>query len=203
MSIAGRTLGRHAHVCALFNSRDEQYRVLLPFIRDGLEVGDRVVQCVGRERWEDNLRRLRGARVDAEGAQRTGQWELREAEDTYMPSGEFDQDRMLALVRELLDAGARAGYARTRLVAQPECIFETWRDTNKFVEYEARLNYILPHGEDAVVCIYDCSALGAGVLMDVLRTHELVIFGEVVQENPFYLPPEQFLREWQRRTAPA
>jgi hypothetical protein len=31
--------------------------------------------------------------------------------------------------------------------------------------------------------------------MDVLRTHRLAIVGEVLQENPFHVPPAEFLRE--------
>ncbi|MBV9774233.1 MAG: hypothetical protein JO040_09810, partial [Gemmatimonadetes bacterium] len=42
---------------------------------------------------------------------------------------------------------------------------------------------------------YDCRMLGAGVALDILRTHPMVILGEVLHENPFYVPPDEFLRE--------
>jgi hypothetical protein len=35
--------------------------------------------------------------------------------------------------------------------------------------------------------------------MDILRTHPQVIVGGILQENPFYVPPEQFLAELQAR----
>ena len=31
--------------------------------------------------------------------------------------------------------------------------------------------------------------------MDVLRTHPMVIIGGVLQENRFFVPPDEFLRE--------
>ena len=34
-----------------------------------------------------------------------------------------------------------------------------------------------------------------GVLNDALRTHPVVIIGGVLQENPFFIPPDQFLLE--------
>ena len=34
---AGSVLGARRHVCAFFHSHDEEYRVLLPFIREGFE----------------------------------------------------------------------------------------------------------------------------------------------------------------------
>jgi hypothetical protein len=38
---AGSTLGRYRHVCAFFNTPQDEYRTLLPFIRDGLQRGER------------------------------------------------------------------------------------------------------------------------------------------------------------------
>jgi hypothetical protein len=37
--------------------------------------------------------------------------------------------------------------------------------------------------------------------MDILRTHPMVIIGGVLQENPFFVPPDEFLREIRERTA--
>ena len=36
---AGSVLGTQRHVCAFFNSPDEEYRVMLPFIKEGFERG--------------------------------------------------------------------------------------------------------------------------------------------------------------------
>jgi hypothetical protein len=33
---AGTTLGKHRHSCALFYTDDQEYRVLLPFIKEGI-----------------------------------------------------------------------------------------------------------------------------------------------------------------------
>ena len=31
--------------------------------------------------------------------------------------------------------------------------------------------------------------------MDIMRTHPMVIIGGVLQANPFWVPPDEFLRE--------
>jgi len=36
ISLAGSQLGDLRHVCAFFNSDDEEYRVLLPFMKEGV-----------------------------------------------------------------------------------------------------------------------------------------------------------------------
>jgi hypothetical protein len=33
------------------------------------------------------------------------------------------------------------------------------------------------------------------LIVDVLRTHPTIIIGGIVQENPFFVPPDGFLRE--------
>lgn len=54
---------------------------------------------------------------------------------------------------------------------------------------------MLPPGRDVVVCCYDLSKFSAGLILGVLRTHPMVILRGVLQVNPFFVPPEQFLRE--------
>jgi hypothetical protein len=36
-------------------------------------------------------------------------------------------------------------------------------------------------------------------VMDALRTHPVVIIGGLLQENPFFVPPDQFLDEIRER----
>jgi hypothetical protein len=35
--------------------------------------------------------------------------------------------------------------------------------------------------------------------MDVLRTHPMVIIGGILQQNPFFVPPDEFLSELRER----
>ena len=43
---AGSVLGAQRHVCAFFHSPDEEYRVLLPFIKEGFESGEKAFHIV-------------------------------------------------------------------------------------------------------------------------------------------------------------
>jgi hypothetical protein len=70
---------------------------------------------------------------------------------------------------------------------------------NNLVEYEARLNYVLPKYNDPVICTYDLTKFPASLVMDIMRTHPVVVIGGILQENPFYVPPDQFLREIRER----
>jgi hypothetical protein len=67
------------------------------------------------------------------------------------------------------------------------------------IEFETRVNYVVPKYDDIVICAYDLAKFGASVVMDALRTHPVVILGGLLQENPFFVPPDQFLLEMRER----
>src|ERR671939_124840 len=69
---AGSALGVYRHICAFFRTPDEEYRVLLPFIKEGFERGDRAFHVVNPARRADHVRRLEAAGIDSTAAQRTG-----------------------------------------------------------------------------------------------------------------------------------
>ena len=37
--------------------------------------------------------------------------------------------------------------------------------------------------------------------MDIMRTHPAVIIGGILQENPFYVPPDEMLKELRDQAA--
>ena len=148
--LAGKVLDRSRHVCAFFNSKDEEYRVLLPFIKEGFEQGDKAFHIVDPRHRPDHLLRLQQEGIDVDTAQQNGQLEVRRWEDAYLRDGHFDQERMLALIEEVLQAGKAQGYRITRLVANMEWALEDRPGVEDIVEYETRLNFVLPKYDDAV-----------------------------------------------------
>ncbi len=151
ISFAGSTLDKYRHVCAFFHSPDEEYRVLLPFIKEGIEWKQKGFHIVDPRQREDHLERLRKAGIDTEGTQKSGQLEVKRWEEAYLREGHFDQDAMLALIEEVLQSGPRQGFSLTRLVAHMEWALEDRPGVNDLVEYETRLNYVLPKYKDPVI----------------------------------------------------
>src|SRR6202043_52322 len=193
------SLGQPRHICAFFNGLDEEHRVLRSFIKEGFDRGDKAFHIVDPELQGEHLKRLAEAGIDAEQAIGTAPPELRRWLEAYFRGERFDQDAMLALLEEVLQSGAASGYPLTRLVARMEWALLDKPGVDDLVKYETRLNYVLPKYDDPVICTYDLSKFSAGVVMDIMRTHPVVIIGEVLQENPFFVPPDQFLLELRER----
>ena len=148
---AGSVLGAQRHVCAFFHSSDEEYRVLLPFIKEGFECGEKAFHIVDPMLREEHLQRLASTGIDVVAAEQSGQFELRNWADAYLRDGHFDQNRMLALIQEVLEGGRQQSFLLTRLVAHMEWALEDRPGVDDLVEYEARLNYILPRYKDPVI----------------------------------------------------
>ena len=69
------------------------------------------------------------------------------------------------------------------------------RDGNDWIEYESRLNDVLPRYDDPVICTYDANLLSGAIAVDILRTHPVAIIGGLLHENPFFVRPDVLLRE--------
>jgi hypothetical protein len=197
--LAGRTLRGSRHVCAFFRSREEQNEVLGPFFKEGFERGEKLFHIVDSRLHDDHLSACRDCGIDVEAAEQRGQFEVRHWEDAYLKDGYFDGDRMIAILEEVLTAGHEQ-FGMTRLMGNMEWALETAPGVTDIIEYETKLNFILPKHPDPVVCVYDLNKHSGSVVMDVLRTHPMVIVGGVLQENPLYVPPEEFLQELRQRT---
>ncbi|HET9530730.1 MAG TPA: MEDS domain-containing protein [Blastocatellia bacterium] len=148
---AGSELGAYRHICAFFHSTDEEYRVLLPFIKEGFERGEKAFHIVDPKLRQEHIGRLRSVGIDVDEAEKSGQFELRNWEDAYLREGHFDQNMMLSLIQEVLDGGKSQGLRLTRLVAHMEWALEDRPGVDDLVEYETRLNYILPRYHDPVI----------------------------------------------------
>ena len=58
VELAGVNLAGRNHVCAFFNTIDEEHRVLGSFYKDGLSQGEKAAHIVDPENREEHLKRL-------------------------------------------------------------------------------------------------------------------------------------------------
>ncbi len=198
---AGSQLDRVRHVCAFFNSADEEYRVLLPFIKDGFECGDKAVHVVNPNQRRDHLQRLAAVGIDPTATQQSGQLELRTNTEAYLRDGRFDQDRMLEAFEQLASGNAKGGFPLSRIVCQMDWAAEGRSHVDDLVEFESRVNDVWLRHDDAVICVYDLAKFGGDTVVDIMRTHPMIIIGGILLQNPFFVPPEEFLRELRQRRA--
>ncbi len=196
-TLAGGKLDRYFHVCAFFNSRDEQYDVLLPFVKEGIDWKEQALHIWDAKLFEDHRCRLKEGGIDTATAEEKGQLQILDGLQVYLQDGRFEPDTMLRTVEGALAAGREQGYARTRILGHMQWALDGHPGTERLIEYEIKVNEVLSRSRQPACCIYDINKLSAGLMMDILRAHPATIVGGVLHENPFYSPPEDYLRELQ------
>ena len=195
--LGGTTLGRHRHICAFFNSPRRPLSGSAPVHQRGLR---RRGKGRAHHRSAPPSRPHRTTStigIDATAAQEDGRLDLREWSDAHLRDGLFNQDRTLRLIDGIRQRSAEDGFPRIRFVTHMEWALEDPSAVEGLLEYEARANLV--PCEDPVVCAYDLSKFGGDVVVDVMRTHPLILIGGILQENPFFVPPDQFLQELRER----
>ena len=197
--LAGSQLDATRHVCAFFNSDDEEYRVLLPFIRDGFQCGHKAIHVVNSHQRDDHLQRLAQAGIDSAVALQNGQLELRSNVETYLPDGRFDADRMISAFEQLASGNATGEFPLSRICCRMDWAVEDRSYVDDVIEFESRVNEVWSRHDDVVICTYPIGKFGGDAVIDIMRTHPMVIVGGILHQNPFYVPPGEFLREFRQR----
>ncbi len=188
--LCGQEIDQPGHICAFFTSRDEEYGTLIPYLKEGVDAGEEVLNVLDADRLADHRARLEAGGVPTDDS---GGVLISSSEETYLAGGHFDMARMIGFVREhLVQAAARGRYVRTA----------GWMDwmqrgapgTERVMEYEARMNLLVPTFDCTFMCVYDLSKLRGEMLVDIMATHPYVILKGQIRQNPFYVPPDAYLK---------
>jgi len=196
VTFAGGVLDDYRHVCAFVQDQAEADAVLDPFVRDRVDQGDRLVYLVDSAAPAAPLARLRRLGYDTPALLAEGRAEVRTWAETYLRTGGFDQDDMLGQLDELLGA---APEPRIRLVADMGWAAGDRETAEGLIDFEARANFLHARHRHVVICAYDTSRFDGAFIIDILRTHPMVLIGGILQENPFFVPPDEMLRELRDR----
>lgn len=198
-SLNAKSLEGYYHVCAFFDSREQEQSVLGPFFREGIERGEKSVHIVDPGLIEDHLVFLQRHGIDTDHCTQCGQLTVLSWNDAYLKDGLFDQDRMLTAIDEVIAAGVADGYPRMRIMGNMAWTLKGNPGTEEVLEFESRVNEVLARTGQLAVCVYDTAKISGALMMDILRSHPLTLIGSVLHENPFYVPPQVLVEQLRER----
>jgi hypothetical protein len=150
-----RQLVPGAHVCWLYETDAEHERFVTRFLRQGLELGQKVICITDACSAQTILAYLEQAECEPRPYLDSGQLAILERTDTYLRGGSFDPERMIALLRESTDQALAEGYPALRVTGEMSWAFRRLPGTDHLVEYESRLEEFLPGSKTLAVCQYD------------------------------------------------
>jgi AcrR family transcriptional regulator len=180
--LAGEDLGDLRHVCALVEGPEAGYELLMPFILEGFERGDRAVHLVDPDLREAHLGRLRARGIDVERATASHQLDVQTWSETYLRGGRFDGFAQLDFIRRSLSEGPGLGYPVTRAIGTME-----WADGSEspddLLAYESAIDELLTRVPDVVICEYDLNRHSARTIADILGVHGAAVVGGVLRPS--------------------
>jgi len=181
------------HLCFFYETEQEHRSVLGPFVRHGLEQGQKVLYIADARTGETVLGYLREEGIEVEPFLASGQLAVPGVDDSYGRGGVFDADAMVALLRAETERALAEGYSALRVTGEMSWVLRGLPGSERLIEYEARLNEFFPGSMCLALCQYDRRAFEPALLLDVLATHPLVIAGRDIYENLYYIPPKELL----------
>ncbi len=204
LSDAISRLGPHDHLCLIYETREEQFAAVVPFMRLGLARGERCLYIVDDNTAQAVLDALRAGAIDVEAAITSGALTIATKQDAYLKQGYFDPDWMIQFLAQAADDARAAGFTALRATAEmtwalggdPSTLLSVAGQApgaERLIEYEAKLNHFFPKHDALAICQYSRARFSPAVILDVIHTHPLVIFGGMVCRNPYYVPPEELL----------
>jgi PAS domain S-box-containing protein len=198
------------HLCCLYETEREHRALLAPFLRLGLEQGEKVLCIVDTHTAGVILEYLREDGIDIESYQSKGQFSILTVDATYTREGVFDPERMIGLLRDKTQKALREGYPALRVAGEMAWILQEFPGFKRFFEYEVKLSEFFSNSACLALCLYDRRRFDPSTLLDVLRSHPIAVIGTNVCENVFYVPLEELLdgdrpaatlRRWLERLA--
>jgi hypothetical protein len=198
-TLCGESLKGPLHICAFFDSREEQYDILVPWLKEGIENSEAVLTILAGDAHKDHCERLSKAGIPVEEAITNQQLKVVATEDTYLNGGSFAAERMFKIVEQALIDAKKGPYKKFRGCGDMEWALRNLPGTDELIEYEARLNMLTPKFDCSIVCFYDINKFSGNAIIDIVSTHPYVIMNGKIHANPHYVEPMEFLARLLKR----
>ncbi len=176
------------HVAFIYKTEEEHRSVLEPFLRDGLERGQKVVYIAETHSPGAVLDYFRKSRFDVRPYLDCEQLVIKGPEETYLRDGVFDPYTVLSMWKEEVERAVAQGYTGLRATGEMSWVLREPPGCEQLIEYEAKICEFCEEAQCLALCQYDQKHFGSDLLMDVLQTHRIVILGTELCHNFYYFP---------------
>jgi len=181
------------HLCCIYETEEEHRAVLTPFMRQGLDEGEKVIYIMDAHTSEQALKYMREDGLVVEPYLESGQLVVSTVDEAYMREGVFDPDSMISLLRDETERALDEGYSALRVIGEMTWALRGLPGSERLLEYEAKLNDFFPGCRCLAICQYDRRRFKPALLLGVLTTHPIAVIGMKVFDNFYYMHPKDFL----------
>jgi signal transduction histidine kinase len=193
----------HDHLAFIYENQEEQLDTVVPFLRLGLERGEKAVYIHDDNAAEIVVAAMERHGIDVAGATASGALVIVTKRDAYLRNSEFDPEWMIDFLAAAVESAKAEGFSAVRASGEMSWALGRAENPNsRLLEYECKLNSFFPGHDIAAICQYNRRRFRPETLMRVIHTHPRLVYRGDVCENPYYIAPEIFLGQKTRMDDP-
>ena len=184
------------HMCYIYNDETQRKKVISQFLESGLLSGEKAsyfMDVITIDEMNEYFSSLGLGRLLKE---HEGRFSVATAKDTYYQSGTFVPDEMLDRLGVFYTQSIKEGYTGARVSGEMSWAATDVPGRSRLIEYEARVNDVLLTYPVNAICQYNAGLFDGALLFDVLSVHPMMIVHGQIVKNPYYIKPEEFLKEY-------
>jgi signal transduction histidine kinase len=178
----------HDHLALIYDRQDEQLDIVVPFLRFGLERGEKCVYIVDDTSAETVIAAMERHGIDVAAAKATGALAIITKHDAYLKNGEFDPEWMIGFLIQTVEQAKVEGFQAVRASGEMSWALGPGGNVHdRLIEYECKLNAFFSRHQMAGLCQYNRRRFRAETLMHVIHTHPQLVFRGELCDNPYYI----------------
>jgi hypothetical protein len=166
----------------VYQSSEAKHKVLLNYLKVGLENGEAAVYVASEESPSEIGDAMKRFGIEAEKYEKIGALRILGYNDIYIIDGKFDMPTTMALWNKLYNEAMTKGFKELRVIGEMACFFQH-NLTGELMEYERELHRILDIPITAI-CAYNAKMLSKAqnpidLYTELVRAHRVVLFAGI------------------------
>lgn len=184
----------HDHVCGIYDNREDQYEAACRFLKAGLNRKEQCLYIAEHQTPAEFISFLESRGVNVNAATRNGSFQVLSGEEVRLKLGGFTPQAMLSFLVQSEKNALQKGFSAFRWGADMTWLRKDDIEPVDMFSFEAELNQLLAERELVGFCQYAMDDFRSELLIAAVETHPLLVYNEVVCDNFYFIPPEEYLK---------
>lgn len=179
------------HLCLIYDNEEQRREIVSKYLAAGIQHGEIVRYFADTTAPEEIHAWLSDMGLESEESEA---FRILSAESAYCPGGHHAPRQVLDNAILRYGTARQAGFSASRACGEMTWVLRSIPDADRFLEYEVGLNMIEHDFPRIGMCQYDARRFDGATLFKVLQVHPYMVAQGQIIRNPFYLQPEEFLK---------
>lgn len=184
----------HDHVCGIYEFREQQYEPACTFLKVGLARKEQCLYIAEHHTPAEFSSLLEAHGVNVKEATAAGSLKILHGQDVRLALGGFTPDSMISFLTRLEKKALDSGFRAFRWAADMTWLSKDNIEPVDVFSFEAKLNQFLREHEAVALCQFAMEDFRSELLIAAAETHPLLVYNDIVCDNFYYMPPEEYLK---------